>query len=624
MPTTAGAQLFQQWVREATQELAAAGERFVAAELAAKERREAALAGGGPVPDPAASSGWPALRQEFEAVVSTYYERIGPRLRRDPPFVENTRLYGTPLREALHRMAALAVTVSQQSGLPSAESVRQWVADDVVPGRFEGEMLQRELAATGGDETQEMREAAEAAEAMVDLDGWIAINDRRAYGSDWWKVLDWPAPLPGGAHRPGAGLMTGLYNLFVRSDGDSTVQDALNSPVLIASGIWATSVGREQLQAAVDGDVACRRDILAVSGEPSACNNESRVMRAFGFPICSHYDGRGNVFLAECDCLKQLSLPSMVRLNSVCRDASTREERHEEDSAFADLSKLDKEDCDAMLASDAARGDVERGTTELGKWPVRDINGLRDRVFRNLLYRYAVRSTRRLNINQGTYAACGYVPCSDEESRYAYVDSFVTRSELFKCPPIRCEASINVEWTGGDVHIEGNMLKVRCQGELCMVDGQPKCRNGGRCLRDGTCNCEGTRYRGQFCEQRLPPEDGEEEEDEEGEGDGAAARRQDGLDPERAGDPDQTDQTVYALRRDNSAGEALAEAARDVRGRLFERKLLVTGVSVGVAVVVAITVLSALRRVLMRSSRVRRLAKAASEAASSATDAVSL
>jgi hypothetical protein len=423
------------------------------------------------------------------------------------------------------------------------------------------------------------------------MNGWVRVDDPvSGYGEDWWKVLDWPSPDASGQHPPGSRLLSGLYGLYMRRDNDSDRQDAMAAPVLLASGVWALEHGRAALADAVRGDVECRRQSEGAAQERVLCPPESRVLSSFGFPICDYYDGRGNVYLAECDCLKQLSLPSMARLNTVCRRSS------QESGPLGGLTEEDRIDCEAML-KDSAPSSRETAAAELGKWPVSNIHRLRDRVFRNLLYRYAVRSSRRLDGMQGTFAACTYGPCASEDSKTAYTDAVTTSRELARCPPIRCEASINVAWTGGDVLVDNNMLVVRCRGQLCLNEaGEFKCRNGGRCLQDGRCACEGTGFRGKTCEEPeeaplpapaapLPAPTAPLP---------APAAPLPAPQPNIVGTPvvEEAQQPPWVFR-----------ALRDIGGRVFKTRLVLVGAAAGAGVVVLMVLAAMVRS--KRRDRVR-------------------
>jgi hypothetical protein len=588
---------FDRWVQEGVRGLEQAVDAYLAAEASAP------------------GSGWPALREAFTAEFSKHYERLGPRLRRnateeDRVFVMRTRLYGTQLREPA--LALVQRALREVEGRPQTDEFHAWVLDDVYAAATETELLDRELARSdpetaagamrrpragkvrdwvagrigvratrAGSQPGGGGGGASQASAPQDVNGWVRIDDDvHAYGRDWWKVLDWPAPISGTASSstpqvslPGSGLLNGLYGLYVRKDETIGRVDGTGSPVLLASGVWVTQHGRDALNQAIEGDVACRVNAEDPLAEVQ-CAKESRVMQSFGHPICDYYDGRGNVFLAECDCLKQLSLPSMVRLNRACKEADERGVQTE----------ADRLECDRMLqrSSSSPASPAERDSGELGKWPVQNINNIRDRVFRNLLYRYAVRSARRMEGMQGTFAACVYGPCDSENSRTAYTDALVTQMELSRCPGIRCNQSINLEWNEGNVFVEGNMLVTRCTGQLCLdVNGEAKCKNNGRCLQDGKCDCSGTGYRGDFCQDKIPEDD-----DDNGGGGGGGATP-----------PEEPDTPAPAPAKGPGETPWAQQALNDVAKRALDKKLIMTGVGVGAGVLVAIFLLRAVRRV---------------------------
>jgi hypothetical protein len=412
--------------------------------------------------------------------LSIHYERLGPRLLSDETFASRTRMYGTEVRGVVMRFATLAMKEGRKAGdREGAALLSAWVRDDLLPAKSESEYLRREL-----DRPKRAGSAAGssgAAEAPLpdNPEGWVRIDDERAFGSRWREILDWP---PQGT--PGWDLLDGDYGLFVRREGGTDRTDALAAPVFLASGVWVTSRGKDLLEAAVDGDVACARDPAASASD--LCRT-STVMTLFAEPICNHYDGRGNVFLAECDCIKQLQLPSVMRIRSLC-----------DSSASQPTSGVTARGCEDMVKAE----DVGNPQTSLRAWPTRNLAAIKSPLLANSLYRYAVRSQRRLSGMQGTFASCTFPPCGSLRSSSAYTDARVTAMEQARCPPVRCEASINVDWVGGNVLIDGNMLRVQCFGGLCMrSDGQPKCRSGGRCLADGACNCQGTGFKGDTCEE---------------------------------------------------------------------------------------------------------------------------
>jgi hypothetical protein len=363
------------------------------------------------------------------------------------------------------------------------------------------------------------------------LNGWLRVDDPAAFGSDWHVYLGWPDPSQYSYEE--WQLQPGMYSLYVRMTPDSAIMDGLNQPVLLASGVWATEQGREILAMAVANDVLCSKEIYSPNASYAGGTNEmtytssytvtqgqdcsagfirslldetlcepvntvegteelaeywreagqetipphcaeSSVMSNYAFPICDFYEGKGNVYLAECDCIKSGVLPGSSRIHASCTDLGSP-----------------SVDCEKLAAG---------STEEMGK-----LVALRDArtgpIVTNLAQRKLVRSLRGLQGMQGTFPACVYPPCASLNSATAYTDARITRSERNRCPPVRCEASINVSWVGGNVNIEGNALRVNCFGGECMAqNGAPKCMNDGRCMVDGTCNCEGTGHHGDRCE----------------------------------------------------------------------------------------------------------------------------
>jgi hypothetical protein len=427
------------------------------------------------------------------AAFDVHFSRIGNRLRTDATFAERTRLYGVDLRDPAVRFTTLAIDAARE-GEGDAEGLvvlQAWLRDDLLPATTETAFLERELAAKGESPPAgrpAIRRAGSASDPASSAPlpdapvGWVRVDDSRAFGARWREALDWPAE-----GTPGWDMLNGNYGLFIRLDGTTDQFDSMAAPVFLATGLRATAAGRAVVAAAVKGDVECAE---GKQQEASLCKT-STVIDSLADPICSHYDGRGNVFLAECDCLKQLQLPSVLRLRSSCEAA-----------AMDPASGVTAKNCTDMAPSTSDK--------ELRTWPVRDMTKLRAPILANNVYRYAVRSQRRLNAFQGTFAACTYPPCmSTSSANTSYVDARTTAMEKSRCPLMRCEASINTDWVGGNVEIDGTMLKVRCSGGACMrPDGTPKCRNDGRCLQDGKCNCEGTGFRGDTCEQRIGSPEG--------------------------------------------------------------------------------------------------------------------
>jgi len=473
-----------------------------------------------------------------------HYARLGPRLRRDAEFASMTRLYGTDLREPALRAATTALELGRQADDAAGVAfISGWMRDNLLSGRAERSALETALAvpapsaaaspAAGAFRWARAGSAAsepgDVAKPPSSLEGWVRVDDPRAFGDRWREALGWA---PQGT--PGWDLLDGLYALYIKPSGVSGISDALGGPVYLASGVWATEAGRAALRALADGDVACARLVESsrTTGTSTTCTQEqsmasaqdgqsstqtvreseacspteptavpdtcrdSAVMEVYARPVCDHYDGRGHVFLAECDCVKQMQLPSVMRLRTLCDDEVTQARA----STKAAADPLTLEGCARMThAADGSAVD------NLAAWPVRNVHALDAPVFANALMRYGVRSQRRLSGMQGTYPACVYPPCASMLSRDAYTDARITRMERDRCPPVRCEASINVDWVGGNVNIEGNMLRVRCFGGECLrPDGTYKCANEGRCLQDGKCACEGTGFRGERCEEPDP------------------------------------------------------------------------------------------------------------------------
>jgi hypothetical protein len=417
------------------------------------------------------------------AAMDVHYARIGNRIRSDNLFAERVRLYGADLRAPAVRFATLALDAArEEEDAPGMEALTEWMRDDLLPATSETALLEREVNPNPAQEGTRAGSSGGGADPASDAPlpdappGWLRLDDSRAYGERWREAIHWP---PEGT--PGWDMLKGNYALFVRLDGASDVFDGLAGPVFLATGLRALPTGRAVLDAVVKGDVDCAQGKVA---EPSLCRT-STVIDSLADPICNHYDGRGSVFLAECDCLKQLQLPSVMRLRTLCDDA-----------ARDPTSGINNQNCNDMAPDDKDR--------ELRTWPAKDMTKIRSPILSNTVMRYAVRSQRRLSHMQGTFAACTYSPCASINSVAAYTDARTTALELARCPLMRCEASINVDWVGGNVTIDGNMLKVRCSGGACMQpDGLPRCKNGGRCQPDGKCNCEGTGFVGDTCETSL-------------------------------------------------------------------------------------------------------------------------
>ena len=405
-------------------------------------------------------------------------------------------------------------------------------------------------AGTSGSESPRAgstRSASETLPVYSSLQGWLRIDDPLAYGTQWYRALDWPDPALG---FPDWQMLGGWHGIYIHLTANSSVMDGLNQPVRLASGVWVDPDGRAALSLSVDMDVECARQVYSkdatyeggtdtidysstyklestaggclpgffntMIGTTAYCEPiqteestesleqywteagqstipphcaESQVLKYFGHEICDYYEGKGNVYLAECDCIKSGVVPGPGRLWGFCDSLSP---------AGVDCDKIAAGDTDELAVLATKLRGKENDTEDKSRF---ELHGISEAVVSNLAARRLVRSLRRLPGMQGTFPACVYPPCSSLNSNTAYVDARITRSERGQCPPVRCTALIDVSWVGGDVTVRNNTLRVNCFGGDCMnAEGQPKCRNGGRCMVDATCNCEGTGYHGEHCE----------------------------------------------------------------------------------------------------------------------------
>lgn len=409
---------------------------------------------------------------------------------------------------------------------PTAVPVEEWTAEmqeaseelhglysDMLNGRLgEGEAGGAAAARAGGEADGEEEDVREnlypimngTAQRLSAVAWQPADSVSHGLGERWREVLG----LPAGFSAP-----TDCRRLYV-SPHMAEKTDPLGYPVRLASGYYASTVAlpslaqlgqtgnmidacKSNLSEAVAGDNAC----LGRPGDPRC--SRSRV-REIGNTVCNLWDGVGNVYLAECDCLKSDNWPSGERNYQACKEAVARNEHRVQLSPFE--TSLSDADCERLNPASKGPWGLPEGSTRLA-----------DPIAQNMLGRYVNRAYARLDRFTGRPKACYYPPCSDRFSSYGYTEPQQVFEDLERCPYQKCVASINVNWTSGNVQIAGNMLSVRCDGGPCIKNGLPVCKNRGRCLpipdnasEDvAMCDCYGTGFKGPTCEVPLVP--GEED-----------------------------------------------------------------------------------------------------------------
>jgi hypothetical protein len=319
----------------------------------------------------------------------------------------------------------------------------------------------------------------------------------KGLGRKWREVL---------GLGPSFESLGGCDALFV-SPHAATRTDPLGFPVRLASGYYADpgdSVATEQ--SAIGVIQSCRavlaravahdnRCLQAGASGSTVCAN--REVKRLGTRICNHYDGAGNLYLAECDCLKGRNRPAETRVADACYASLARNETRQKRSSWE--KDLTLEDC--------RRLDVTAAGT--GPWGLpANPSRVSDPIAQNMIARFMNRSYRELDRFAGYPVACFYPPCSDRYASYGYTDAQDVYTDLAACPSVRCSAEINVNWVSKDVTITGNTLEVRCDGGACLTAGLPKCKNNGRCIPDPAtrsiiCDCRGTGFKGPTCEEPL-------------------------------------------------------------------------------------------------------------------------
>jgi hypothetical protein len=338
-------------------------------------------------------------------------------------------------------------------------------------------------------------------------------------GDDWtWRRVDSGEGL--GEHWRSAFGLSGSFAMLGGCDAlfisphASGKTDPLNFPVRLASGYYAdpAEAGLVEQDPAGKGMLqSCRTALARAISHDNGCltteNRSSAVcanrqVTRIGRTICDHYDGVGELFLAECDCIKGSNAPSEQRLYASCLSSLARNEFRQ--NRWAWERNLEPEDCKRLNVNDASQT-----SWGLPKLPSR----ISDPIAQNVIARHVNRSYRKLDRFAGFPVACFYPACSDRYSSYAYTDAEQTFADQSACPDVRCSASINVNWVSKDVTITGNALEVRCDGGPCLVDGLARCKNGGRCVpvpgvsidaedsKQVLCNCSGTGFKGPTCEE---------------------------------------------------------------------------------------------------------------------------
>jgi hypothetical protein len=399
----------------------------------------------------------------------------------------------------------------------AAEELRA-LYNDMVAGRLGGEekaggasrMPRAGADGGGGDDEEVLREnlypIMDGTAQGVSAVAWQPA-DSVAYGlgERWRQVLGLSANFA---------MPTDCRRLYV-SPHMAEKTDPLGYPVRLASGYYASTVALPSLtQLGQTGNMidACKAQLSTAIAKDNAClgrTSDPRCsqseVRTIGDAVCNTWDGIGNVYLAECDCLKAENWPSGARNYQACMEGVARNEHRVQLSPFE--TSLTAADCERMNPTSKGPWGLPEGSQRLA-----------DPIAQNVLARYVNRAYARLDRFTGRPKACFYPPCSDRFSSYAYTEPQQVFTDLASCPYQKCVASINVNWTTGDVQIAGNMLSVRCDGGPCIKNGLPVCRNRGRCLPlpdnasvedNALCDCHGTGFKGPTCEDPLLP--GEEQ-----------------------------------------------------------------------------------------------------------------
>ncbi|OUM61676.1 hypothetical protein PIROE2DRAFT_12271, partial [Piromyces sp. E2] len=68
--------------------------------------------------------------------------------------------------------------------------------------------------------------------------------------------------------------------------------------------------------------------------------------------------------------------------------------------------------------------------------------------------------------------------------------SFINNSYVFNFTINQCDSSDQYR----EIHRESPIFK-SCYKPKC----EPSCQNGGKCINDNICNCDGTLHKGQLC-----------------------------------------------------------------------------------------------------------------------------
>jgi hypothetical protein len=331
---------------------------------------------------------------------------------------------------------------------------------------------------------------------------WRRVDSSEGLGNDWRGALGLSSSFQ---------MLGGCNALFI-SPHAAGKTDPLGFPVRLASGYYADPAesGLVQQDATGKGELqSCRTALAQAISHDNSCLTDGagtvvcadRQVERIGRSICDHYDGAGNLYLAECDCLKRSNTPQESRLYSSCVAAVERNQYRY--NRWAWEKDLAEEDCRRLNVAD-----LSTKNWGLPALPSR----ISDPIAQNMIARYMSRSYYKLDRFAGYPVGCFYPPCSDRYSSYGYTDAAQVFSDLAACPDVRCSASINVNWVSNDVTITGNALEVRCDGGPCLVSGLPRCKNGGRCIpvpgvsieepdeKQVLCNCTGTGFGGPTCE----------------------------------------------------------------------------------------------------------------------------